>query len=204
VTLQGQGNPSLSEARFQYRFSPSDANGWQDIPESDVTTTSNGSVSWPVSLDTDGKTPELVWNVASTLSFVDGPVEVRVRVGSSGQDATDPVGIALDQNLLGTAAAFGPGSVDLVTGNLSIPAADVGIGSLAVVRTLNSRDPAGPSGGIFGPGWISGLETASGYALLLEDTARGPSPSLHRAAICCSSRRSRTATTFRGRVRTRR
>ena len=54
----------------------------------------------------------------------------------------------------------GPGSVDLLTGNLSVPRTDVSIpvfgSALEFTRTYNSRDGESDPKGILGPGWIAG------------------------------------------------
>jgi RHS repeat-associated protein len=70
-------------------------------------------------------------------------------------------------------ASVGPGTLDLLTGNLSVSADDVSVpafaSSLTVSRTFNSRDPSANKNGVFGPGWVASLpidEAGSDYTQL--------------------------------------
>ncbi len=58
-------------------------------------------------------------------------------------------------------AAVGPGTLDLLSGNLSVARTDVKVdaplGDLTVARTYNSRDAEADPSGMFGPGWTGSV-----------------------------------------------
>ncbi|MFY9487526.1 MAG: DUF6531 domain-containing protein, partial [Solirubrobacterales bacterium] len=100
-----------------------------------------------------------------------GSEDVTVRYDHGGKDTNDDT------------ADLGPGSVDLVTGNLSISSTDVSISGfkspLTVSRTYNSRYGAFDNDGlnsVFGPGWRSGQpveSSGSDYVSLIDNADVG-------------------------------
>ena len=157
---------------FLYRRSPTDTTcgsspgDWCQIPAADV-----GLSSWPLTLDQSGDIDALTWDASSTLGALPSTVQIRVLGGLGASSA--PVDLAFVPDHTEAGAPAGPGSVDLVTGNLTLSAGDVSVFGLGVFRTFDSRTPSEPSTGIFGPGWDSGLESYSSYLSLLEDADTG-------------------------------
>lgn len=174
--LKAAGDPARQQATFQYRRS-SDAS-WQTIPAADM-----GGAN-PVSLGGDGITPGLTWDVETTLggsTATEGLVQIRVRFGTSSPYDNTPAADALfERNPLTASAALGPGTADLTTGNLSIWASDVAVWGLGLGRSYDSRIPTGATGSIFGPGWVSGLETG---ASLHEDASGSVAIEMPRANL---------------------
>ncbi|WP_436536647.1 RHS repeat-associated core domain-containing protein [Actinoplanes sp. HUAS TT8] len=150
---------------LQWRRADTDA--WTSVPTSDVTlAVGGGAVTWPQSR-VSGAFPKLTWNVAKTFNdaeagttAIDGPVQARVLTSGSGSTSS-PLRFTLDQSAeqAGT-ADVGPGSVNLVTGDLAVSSTDVTVSSygsdLSIGRTFHTRSAAtaDPSG-MFGTGWIS-------------------------------------------------
>lgn len=170
--LRAVGRAEFTGVTFQFRRSETEA--WTDISASDVSYEDNSSVaSWPVAMNA-GESPLLVWDVASTLSGKDGPVQVRASFTGGADGSTEAVDFSFDQKPVGgdvAAEDIGPGSVDLLTGNFALEQEDVSIDSfgsdLTVARTFNSRDP--DAGSPFGPGWTSTaavLEAAADWIAL--------------------------------------
>jgi RHS repeat-associated protein len=169
-TLQASVSSSFTGVTFQWRRSDNDS--WASIPTSDVTDTdTSGSVTWPISL-TGGVTDHIKWNLTSTLSGVDGPVQIRGFLAGSGGGATNQIKTIYDQNALGSGETgsgateqVGPGSVALVTGDYSISASDAGEGGLGIDREFDSLFPNATPHGVFGPGWSSTLNLGTYVSL---------------------------------------
>jgi RHS repeat-associated protein len=173
-------DPSYDGIALQWRRSESAT--WQNVPTGDVTYQSSGSGigSWPVT-ETPGTNstdfPSLIWDVASTASGVDGPLQARIAFYTSGvvqtylDDASIRTG-TLDKFAFGGnygSAPAGPGSVNLLTGDLSLSSADAEGPAGAVSRTFQSLAP-NASGSVFGPGWTSNLLVAdSQYRELVDN-----------------------------------
>ncbi|GIF01560.1 hypothetical protein Ari01nite_90240 [Paractinoplanes rishiriensis] len=152
---------------YTLQWRRADTDSWTTVPTSDVAlAVGGGAVSWPQSR-VSGAFPKLTWNVAKTFNdaeagatALDGPVQARVLAAGSGATST-PLPFILDQaaEQAGT-ADVGPGSLNLITGNLAVSATDVNVSSygsdLSIGRTFNTRSAAvaDPSG-MFGAGWIS-------------------------------------------------
>lgn len=132
--------------------------------------------SWPVTATSDGtksSSPELIFDLPSVLggvgSAVDGAVQLQaVFSNTTASTSINEPTVTLDQNAFGGSYAtesVGPGTVSLLTGNLSVSATDASIDSygsdLTSSRTFNSRTATTP--GLFGPGWLPSLaiDTAS-------------------------------------------
>ena len=173
LQLSSRAAPGGSSVTYNWRRSPSDA--WAPIPAADVTLGGVGIGSWPVTFSSgsgDSIPPDLVWHVAASLSDQDGPVQVQVCF-DTGCSAI-PVDATLDEAAFGDAYAtdgFGPGTLSLLTGNLAVNETDVSVPAynttLTVGRTFNTRAPASPVSGVFGPGWTAALpvdEAGSDYS----------------------------------------
>jgi RHS repeat-associated protein len=116
------------------------------------------TTSDPLYLDAAGLSP--------TLRKKGGPVQIRALFeGGAGGLVSAPVESKLDPALGGpkdALAPVGPGTVNLLTGNLTVTKTDVSIptfnSSLDFSRTFNSRD-AGKTGdkGVLGQGWKPGV-----------------------------------------------
>lgn len=141
----------------------SDADAWTQIPAGDVTNGGTALTSWPAAL-TSGKSPALTWNATSTVN-PDGTVQVRADFTgpNSAAVSAEPIKVIVDRKADGAATQnVGPGSVNLLTGDLTVSATDVSLFGLNVGRTSSSRDPkaaANQAGqaAIFGPNWVSGV-----------------------------------------------
>ncbi|TQS42778.1 RHS repeat-associated core domain-containing protein [Cryptosporangium phraense] len=164
TSVQAVAPSTVSGYTLQWRRADTDT--WVNVPTADVTLAAGGAVTWPQAR-VSGAFPKLTWNVAKTFNDaepgpdpLDGPVQARVLLpGTSGDSA--PLKFTLSQAADGAASAsVGPGSVNLVSGNLAINYSDVSVDSygsdLTVGRTFNTRkatttDPTA----MFGPGWTS-------------------------------------------------
>jgi len=167
VTLGSRTAPGSTTVTYNYR--KADADSWTAIPPADVTNSLVPLTSWPLSFTSVGDSipPALVWNVASTLSNVDGPVQIQVCFGASCSPTT--VHITLDRSAFGDAYAttdFGPGSLSLLTGNLAVSDTDVSVPTptttLSVGRTFNTNAPTASGSGMFGAGWTPSLPVDAG------------------------------------------
>ncbi|MFF7456764.1 DNRLRE domain-containing protein [Kitasatospora sp. NPDC008115] len=160
TSLQAEGNSTYTGVRYQYRRGETDA--WKDVPVANVSTTAGQPVpAWPFAAP-GGKPAPLTWNITDTLAE-NGPVDVRaVFTDGSATDATEPNTITVDRNA-GTApeTKVGPGSVNTLTGDLTLSETDAEAFGLHAERSFSSRRPANGSAqegqaAIFGPQWSSG------------------------------------------------
>jgi YD repeat-containing protein len=178
-TLEVDVQTSTSYDGIAIRWRESEAQSWQSVPHQDVTFASSGQPigSWPVA--TSGGSPareypDLVWDVEGTTGK-DGPVQTRIAFyQGSNQTSSLPDAYArelvVDRDAFGAAYAsvpVGPGNVNLLTGNLTVTAADVALPGGMVSRVFQSRDPIA-SGGVFGPGWTSTSVLAAPYRSLTD------------------------------------
>ncbi|WP_404871021.1 DNRLRE domain-containing protein (plasmid) [Kitasatospora griseola] len=149
----------------------SDADPWTTVPAADVTN-GGSAVSWPVALDS-GKSPSLTWNATSTVN-PDGTVQLRADFTGPNNAAVSSEGIkaVIDRKATGAATQqVGPGTLNLLTGDLTVSATDASFFGLTVGRTNTSRNPKAAAGKdgqapIFGPNWTSGVASEvsqSGY-----------------------------------------
>jgi len=160
--------------RFQYRAGkkgpfneiPSSLlrNGKGEAVEKFTVTESNCCVTEPLYFDAA--------HVNSELQSKGGQIQVRALFeGGSGAGYSEPVEAKVDRRLGGPKDAttqVGPGTLDLITGNLTLSATDVAIGGfnpLEFTRTYNTRVP-GITGEttVLGQGWKPGapVEEAGG------------------------------------------
>jgi RHS repeat-associated protein len=170
--------PGVSGISFQYRVGKFGT--FKTIPAELVRNAKGETVSWPVTISEGAKeSPPLYFDAARALGLRGrgGSVQVRaVYVGTEGAGGSTgysaPVEAQVNPLLGGPTdamASVGPGSVDLLTGNLSLGAQDVNIAAfnsaLEFSRSVNSRE-AGKLGdtGVLGQGWKPGVpvEAAGG------------------------------------------
>jgi RHS repeat-associated protein len=166
-TVQAAGQPSFTSVKFQFRRA--DADAWADIANAALTWADGTPLTTTatIGMASSASTP-VVWDVPTTLGAgaVDGPVQVRASFSPSSTTSAGVV-VTLDRTAYADYAAdeIGPGSVNMVTGNLTISETDVSVLSagsdLAVSRTYQSRDPGAGSTGMFGAPWASTANVAS-------------------------------------------
>ncbi|HEY6729514.1 MAG TPA: DNRLRE domain-containing protein, partial [Solirubrobacterales bacterium] len=157
---------------FQYK----DGYRWADIPQSQVIDGNNQTVTWPYSVPKvgDRKSRPLYWD-ASSLTGANPSAKVQIRAVLAGDPGatgyTKPVTAEIDKNVGGPkdgVASTGPGSVNLLTGNLTVSRTDVSIpafnSALEFSRSFNSRESGVEATGVLGPGWkpAAPLEEAGG------------------------------------------
>lgn len=171
VVLSGTGGPTSTGATYQWRRAETDA--WQDIPAADVTRQAGGAaVTWPLATTGSGQFPSLNWNVESTVNAaeagpeaLDGPLQVRTSFAGGTAGTSAPARFTLDRtNASAPTAEVGAGVVNLLTGNVSVDASDAeDAGEVGVHRSFNTRRPGGTDP-LFGPGWVSLVETGTAGA----------------------------------------
>jgi RHS repeat-associated protein len=171
--LQAAVPSGTTGVTFQWRRADTDT--WQTIPLGDVTVAAGGGAvtSWPVPTAIDPGTSQLEsqqlnWNVKSTLggsTALAGPVFVQALMPGGAVSAENS--FTYDPNLATAATStVGPGSVNLVTGNLQVSASDVSVGAyssdLTTSRTFNTRQAgAFDATHMFGPGWSTSAMVTS-------------------------------------------
>lgn len=144
MKLAIDGDTTLTRATFQYRRGPGGTE--YDIPLPHLRTAQGSAIT-----DTKVRVSTLgghaTWNATDTLGTVGGVVQVRARLFTD-NDAdpsydTQWVTATVDPNGDGAASASaGPGSVNLLTGDYSVEAADANEFGLAVSRAASSRETA--------------------------------------------------------------
>lgn len=162
---------------FQYREGKTGM--FKTVPVEHVRDASGKSVSWPLALSGVKESPALYLDAAHmtpTLRSKGGSIQVRALfegpIGVEGFSA--PVEATVNRFVGGprdATAQVGPGTLDLLTGNLTVSRTDLSIAAfkakLEFSRTHSSRD-AGKLGdtGVLGQGWKPGapVEVAGGAA----------------------------------------
>lgn len=149
---------------FQFR-EPNKGIPFQTIPSELVRNAAGQPVTWPLAVSGKESSPVFfdAAHASSALRNHGGAIQIRALfegpIGVTGYSV--PVDATVNRFLGGTrdaTAAVGPGSVNLLTGNLNVSRTDVsmsGFGSsLEFARSHNSRD-AGSAGatGVLGQGW---------------------------------------------------
>lgn len=179
TSLEGIGQTDASGVAYQWRRG--DADVWLTIPTADVTLAEGGgAVSWPLRTSGGGNFPKLNWNVAKTVNDaeagpdpLDGPLQVQAVYGGAGAGVSSAVKFTLDRDRASAAVQeVGPGTVNVVTGNLAITESDIAADSvgaeLALTRSYGSRQSGGTDP-MFGPGWVSSVgidESTAPYTAL--------------------------------------
>ena len=158
------------------------------VPLADVTLpgTSTHPSAWPVQRS-GGVLPPLVWDVAATAG-PDGLVQLQACFGTSAADPAPFCVAGRNVQLSRAAGAYasssaGPGSVSLLTGDLTVSESDVDVpsysGSLSIGRTLTTLSPSTVvtgATGVFGPAWTAsmpGPEAGAADVSVLDKTANG-------------------------------
>jgi RHS repeat-associated protein len=149
--------------------------GWQDIPSAQVIDGANKQVTWPVAVKPEERESKPLYLDASQVVMFSPAMKGQIRAVLSGPPGaggyTKPVKVEVDRDTGGpkdATAPVGPGSVDLLTGNLTLSRTDVSVGafnsSLEFSRAFSSRKAGAEATGVLGPGWkpASPLEEAGG------------------------------------------
>lgn len=159
-SLQALGQPAATGVTFEWRRG--DADTWTTIPAVNVTVAAGGGpVTWPQPTSGGGAFAKLTWDAATTLNNAEagtdplsGPLQVRATFTGVG-GSSDPVKVIFDlDRAWASSTSVGPGSVNLLTGNLSVSQTDASQFNLGVARTFNTRQAAAVDP-LFGPGWVS-------------------------------------------------
>ncbi|MDQ0757526.1 DNRLRE domain-containing protein [Streptomyces canus] len=180
VTLSATQSGAFTGVTYQYEIGSADPYGWQPIPLTYVTKSSDGSAlsSWPLAFSASSQPVGLDWAATSQLSD-DGPVQVRALfTDGTNTYATSSATVTIDRKADNAPTEdIGPGAVNLLTGDYSLDTTDASAFGASVTRTFSSRDPQGASGqdgqvAIFGPNWISGITaTASDWGYIKQTSA---------------------------------
>ncbi|HET7445015.1 MAG TPA: LamG-like jellyroll fold domain-containing protein [Solirubrobacterales bacterium] len=162
-------NTGVKGVIFQYLYP---GKGWINLPAAKVTNAKGEAVKWPVAVKAGAQKSEpLYWDAPDEEKFPATVVGFQMRAvltaATGGGGFTDPAEVVLNRNLGGpkdAVANVGPGSVDLLTGNLSVGRTDAaisGFSALEFARSFNSREPKAEEKGPLGPGWIPGAPVES-------------------------------------------
>lgn len=135
---------------FQYREGKTGA--FRSIPSALVKNAKGEAIHWPVPFNSEGKQGEALYfdaaHASEKLRHEGGPIQIRAifQHRTAGDRASEPVEAKVNRGLGSPSDAtteVGPGSLDLVSGNLAITRPDVSIpgfsSSLTFSRTFNSR-----------------------------------------------------------------
>ncbi|MFD8967934.1 DNRLRE domain-containing protein [Streptomyces sp. NPDC059568] len=168
--------------KVAFSWRRSEADPWTQIPAGHVTADGSPLTSWPAPL-TGGKNAPLVWNATDTVD-PDGTVQIKADFTGPNNAAgsTQPLTAVIDRNAEGADTdEVGPGTLNLLTGDLALSGDDVSALGLSVSRTTSSRIPdAGAKqegqAAIFGKEWVSGttaekVESEYSYIRRVSDTA---------------------------------
>ncbi|MGN6557693.1 MAG: DNRLRE domain-containing protein, partial [Solirubrobacterales bacterium] len=179
LRLQAAWSPEtagVTGVRFQYRARKTGT--FETIPASLVREENGNEVkAWPVAIGPGvHQSPVFFFDAAHADHWVQlegGSIQVRALfdgpMGVEGYSA--PVETKVDRYIGGpkdATAEVGPGTLDLLTGNLTISRQDVSVpgftSSLAFSRTFNTRTPGTGDEGVLGRGWKPGapVEEAGG------------------------------------------
>lgn len=170
VQLSAQARDGLTTATYAYRRG--DADTWKQVPATDVRRKSDGSpITWPAPITTD-----LVWDVTHTL-VEDGTIQIRVEFTDTMW--SESVQLVVDRDADGAATQqFGPGTLNLLTGDFALSADDASVFGVGISRTFSSREPlaGGDQEGLvalFGPAWTAGgvSTTTTGKYTILRKTS---------------------------------
>lgn len=155
---------------FQYRAGKTGP--FETIPPELVRDASgNALAKWPIPVTEATSTEPVYFDAAhatNTLRVKGGTIQVRAVFsaveGASANGYSAPVEATVNRRVGGpkdATAEVGPGTLDLLTGNLSVSRTDVtipGYSTLEFSRSLNTRDPeAGGASSVLGPGWRPGV-----------------------------------------------
>jgi RHS repeat-associated protein len=171
LMLKAAWAPGVTGVRFQYRAAKKGP--FTDIPPALLRNDKGEAVEELAVSESCCQSVPLYFDVAhvnSELQSKGGAIQVRALFeGGTGAGFSEAVEADLDRYLGGPkdeATQIGPGTLDLLTGNLTLSESDVSIGgfnSLGFSRSYNTRAP-GSAGEktVLGRGWQSGAEAAGG------------------------------------------
>ncbi|WP_406436300.1 DNRLRE domain-containing protein [Streptomyces sp. NBC_00631] len=176
VTLSATQSGAFTGVTYQYRIG--DSVDWQPIPVTYVTKADGSAISsWPVSFSAASNPGDLTWAATGQLTD-DGPVQVRALfTDGTNTYGTDAATVTVDRKADNApSSAVGPGTVNLLTGDLSLDATDAGAFGATVTRTFSSREPlagAELSGqvAVFGPDWTSGITASTSDWTYIRETS---------------------------------
>jgi RHS repeat-associated protein len=169
LMLKAGWAPGASEIHFQYRAGKKGP--FNNIPSSLLRNAKGEAVESLVVSGNCCESEPLYFDAAhitSALQSEGGVVQVRALFeAGTGSGFSEPVEAKVDRRIGGPKDAttqVGPGTLDLLTGNLNLSSTDVSIGGfnpLSFSRSYNTRAPgnAGETT-VLGRGWRSGAETA--------------------------------------------
>jgi RHS repeat-associated protein len=152
-----------------YQFREDKAGRFEAIPGSLVKDGEGKEVKWPIALgEGASKTEALYFDAAHAtpaLRSHGGTIQVRALFDGLGAGYSVAATATVNRSLGGPhdeTIPVGPGSLDLITGNLSVGHTDVSISgwgssTLTFSRTFNSRDAVSAAGSVLGPGWKPGV-----------------------------------------------
>jgi RHS repeat-associated protein len=167
LKLQSALGAGVKSITYQYREGKTGR--FEAIPTGLVRNGEGKEVKWPIALgEGESKTEPLYFDAAHatpTLRAKGGAIQVRALYDGLGAGYSVPVNATVNRFVGGPqdeSAPVGPGSVDLITGNLAVSETDVSIptwgGSmLSFSRSHNSRDAASGTPSVLGPGWKPGV-----------------------------------------------
>ncbi|MGW6459872.1 DNRLRE domain-containing protein, partial [Streptomyces sp. NPDC055078] len=160
---------SAAYDHVSFSWRRSEADPWVAIPVGHVTAGGTTLTAWPVPL-VNGRNAPLVWNATDTVD-PDGTVQIRAAFNgpASATGSTQPLSVVIDRDgSSGAVQPVGPGTVNLLTGDLEFAEDDASYFGMNVSRTSSSRTPDAQTEGqapIFGKEWTSGtVAEASGTA----------------------------------------
>ncbi len=163
LMLKSSWESGVSGVRYQFRAGKKGP--FEDIPPALLTDAGGNTVEELAETPADYQTVPLYFDAAHAapeLQEKGGVVQVRALFEGSQPGYSEPVEAKVDRYLGGpkdATAAVGPGTLDLLTGNLSISETDVSIGgfnSLEFARTYNTRMPGSVGENtVLGQGWKS-------------------------------------------------
>jgi RHS repeat-associated protein len=145
----GWEKAGVTEVTFQFREGKKGP--FQTIPPELVRDASGNPMTWPIAVSGVFETKPVYFDAAhatATLRKKGGPIQIRALFG--GEKGVEGVSVPVEARVnrfLGgpkdATAALGPGTLDLLTGNLSVSRTDVSLPALAAPldfsRTFNSR-----------------------------------------------------------------
>ena len=167
LMLRSTWAPGVTGVRYQYRAGKKGP--FTDIPPALLRNAKGEAVEELAVSETCCVSERLYFDAAHVTSEIQskgGTIQVRALFqGGTGAGFSEPVETEVDRYLGGPQdeiAEVGPGTLDLLTGNLTLGATDVSIGGylpLLFSRSYNTRDP-GTLGekSILGQGWESAAE----------------------------------------------
>ena len=175
MVLQAVGRSTFDGVRFQFRKGAAEPLGWQDVNPANVKKQDGTSLpNWTagsVAFTTVGQvktTESLTWDAFTQLG-TDAAIDIRAEFTTGGTGAADtiPVTFTLDRRASSAATEqVGPGSVNLLNGDLSLSATDTSMFGASVSRSANSLFPTQATSTTlaqpFGPAWATGMESSIG------------------------------------------